>query len=244
MKFVKKPKIRNGYRWLYLPSYDLVDSTDNGWIKEHIYVLTQRLGRKLKKDEVVHHLDGNKLNNMNSNLIVMLNTEHIRLHKWIDYGKEYYGKINNSLCRDNGKRKNMLYCINCDFILHTHQFKYCSKECEIEYRRNKRPSKEKLIKVIQYNNIKEISKMFDVSRSTVQTWLKEYQIKDLFYKYHPSLDRNNIPTREELKELFLLGFSPKEIASKLHRSRHTVYQWIKDKNLQKWKKNLKKSRNN
>ncbi len=40
----------------------------------------QILGRKLKKHEVVHHIDGNKLNDSNSNLIVCSNSFHSFLH--------------------------------------------------------------------------------------------------------------------------------------------------------------------
>ena len=39
------------------------------------------LGRKLKPDEVVHHIDGNKRNNEPSNLKVFENqAEHARFH--------------------------------------------------------------------------------------------------------------------------------------------------------------------
>ena len=38
------------------------------------------LGRKLSKDEIVHHKDGNKLNNNPDNLVVMSKKEHTLLH--------------------------------------------------------------------------------------------------------------------------------------------------------------------
>lgn len=44
------------------------------------YVMEQILGRKLTKNEIVHHIDGNKLNNDPSNLQVMTKAEHTRLH--------------------------------------------------------------------------------------------------------------------------------------------------------------------
>lgn len=44
------------------------------------YVMEQILGRKLTKDEIVHHIDGNKLNNDPSNLQIMSRAEHARLH--------------------------------------------------------------------------------------------------------------------------------------------------------------------
>lgn len=46
----------------------------------HRIVAEQMLGRPLKKGEIVHHIDGNKRNNDKSNLKVMTQSEHCRLH--------------------------------------------------------------------------------------------------------------------------------------------------------------------
>ena len=42
------------------------------------------LRRKLKDDEVVHHIDGNKINNEWSNLLVCSAEEHARLHAQLE----------------------------------------------------------------------------------------------------------------------------------------------------------------
>lgn len=47
---------------------------------EHRLVVEQALGRPLRSDEVVHHRDGNKRNNALSNLEVMSQSEHMRIH--------------------------------------------------------------------------------------------------------------------------------------------------------------------
>ena len=57
----------------------------NGYVKlygrhEHRVVAEEMIGRKLRPDEVVHHIDGNKSNNDPSNLMVMTQSEHIKLH--------------------------------------------------------------------------------------------------------------------------------------------------------------------
>lgn len=49
-------------------------------IDEHRFVMEQILGRKLESYEIVHHKDGNKLNNNPDNLVVMTLEEHSRLH--------------------------------------------------------------------------------------------------------------------------------------------------------------------
>lgn len=47
---------------------------------EHRLVVEKSLGRKLKHDEHIHHIDGNKTNNSLSNLKVLTNEEHRKEH--------------------------------------------------------------------------------------------------------------------------------------------------------------------
>ena len=68
-----------GYVMIYKPSYEGVYS--NGFIAEHVYLMEQLIGRKLSKDEVVHHKDRNKRNNALENLVLMTRSEHMKLHR-------------------------------------------------------------------------------------------------------------------------------------------------------------------
>ena len=53
--------------------------TTNG-VQKHVYVMEQHLGRKLTSGEIIHHKDGNKLNNDISNLEILTQSEHNRRH--------------------------------------------------------------------------------------------------------------------------------------------------------------------
>lgn len=53
----------------------------NSNMREHRFIAEKVLGRKLNKSEVVHHIDGNGLNNANSNLVICTQSFHVFLHK-------------------------------------------------------------------------------------------------------------------------------------------------------------------
>lgn len=59
--------------------YKLIKVGDK-YLYEHRLVMEEFLGRKLKKDEVVHHRDENRLNNDISNLELLEKREHDRYH--------------------------------------------------------------------------------------------------------------------------------------------------------------------
>lgn len=74
-----------GYVELYMPEYE--HTRPNGYVREHIFVAEKILGRKLKfysfgdgRNEVVHHINGVKTDNRQSNLLVLTAKDHIRLH--------------------------------------------------------------------------------------------------------------------------------------------------------------------
>jgi len=67
---------------------------DNKGRLVHCVVIESRLGRKLYKDECVHHIDRDKLNNQDSNLALMTISGHARLHRYED-------KISNNLRERN-----------------------------------------------------------------------------------------------------------------------------------------------
>lgn len=66
-----------GYRFVYCPDHPSVRY--GRYVAEHRLVMEKVLGRLLQPNEVVHHRDGNKLNNSPENLEVFANNaEHLR----------------------------------------------------------------------------------------------------------------------------------------------------------------------
>lgn len=58
-----------------------------GYIYEHRLVMERKLGKYLKKSEVIHHINGNKLDNRINNLYLCKNhSEHRKLHILLNKG--------------------------------------------------------------------------------------------------------------------------------------------------------------
>lgn len=67
--------------YLWIPAPDHPKASSLGVVNVHILVAEQKLGRPLKKGEVVHHIDGNKHNNTPENLQVCPSQKaHMEIH--------------------------------------------------------------------------------------------------------------------------------------------------------------------
>ena len=72
----KKNYEENGYIIHHVRGYN-----KKGNAREHRLIMEQYLGRRLEKNEVVHHIDENKKNNCIDNLKLMTRGEHSKLHR-------------------------------------------------------------------------------------------------------------------------------------------------------------------
>jgi hypothetical protein len=89
-----------GYVEVRLPDHHR--ARKNGYVFEHIIVAEEKIGRKLQKNEHVHHINEVKTDNSPSNLMVIDIAEHSRIHgvgkrtgvykKCIICNKEFYRK--------------------------------------------------------------------------------------------------------------------------------------------------------
>lgn len=67
-----------GYQLEYNPNHP---DAHKGKVFTHRLMMEQKIGRKLTSKEIVHHKDGNKLNNKIENLQIMTRAEHINHHR-------------------------------------------------------------------------------------------------------------------------------------------------------------------
>ena len=74
-----QPIDSNGYRLITKPDHPRVVCA--GYVKEHTLVAEKVLGRLLKRNEIVHHVDENRLNNNNNNLVICDRSFHPTIHK-------------------------------------------------------------------------------------------------------------------------------------------------------------------
>ena len=94
-----------------------------GWVLKHRWVMEQHLGRKLKKGEFVHHIDGNTLNNVIENLQVISSGCHTQLHTIIpEWSKKF------------------AHCAVCGLSDSPHQSRGVCHRCYTRQRSNTRPS--------------------------------------------------------------------------------------------------------
>lgn len=69
---------KKGYVHVWLPDHPMANST--GYVLEHRLIVSRQLGRALRADEHIHHVDENPANNAPENLQVVTPEEHRRIH--------------------------------------------------------------------------------------------------------------------------------------------------------------------
>jgi len=117
-----KGKIKRGKYWyLFLPNHPY--SNKQGYIAEHRVVMEKKLGRYLRDEECVDHIDREPTNN---------NPENLRI--FLTHGQ--HTKLAHSEIYRN-QRKNKIYsCRNCkkEFMDKPYtKRKFCSVKCSLKY---------------------------------------------------------------------------------------------------------------
>ena len=155
----------NKYRVVYRPDHfhHNLGKDYEGWVYEHRYVMECHLGRALKRNEIVHHKDGDIYNNDISNLEVLSRSEHTHRHMQ----EKGYGQDN--------------FCVDCGKKI-SYGAKRC-KECNDEYSRFEKtghyvkPDPYDLYQEVLKSNMTKVGQSYGVSDKTIASWLGEYYIE-------------------------------------------------------------------
>lgn len=158
--------LNNGYIRIYMPEH--INSDENGLIYEHQLMAEKKIGRSLKEEEVVHHIDENKTNNSLSNLIVFAsNSDHVAFHRNGTYTLDEDG-----IAHCEAKSKNENTCLLCGKSIYWTS-NYCEKCGYIVQRKViNRPSREKLKELIRSMPFIKIASLYEVSDNTIRKWCK------------------------------------------------------------------------
>ena len=128
----KEYRISRGYKYKFLPDHP--DSSKQGYIAEHRLVCEKKLGRRLKKTEVVHHINDDRGDNSPDNLVVCTRKEHNEIHDSVKniQSKKSLDKMRKVLKeRRTGQYKRCYACNKDIYVLKSHLRKYnfCSNKC-------------------------------------------------------------------------------------------------------------------
>lgn len=95
----KGGRISNGHGYIQVLKPEHPRAKD-GYVLEHILTMEKHLGRHLvyismghKNNEIVHHKNGNRSDNVLDNLEVMTHSEHMKLHGKINVRNIYKNKL-------------------------------------------------------------------------------------------------------------------------------------------------------
>lgn len=138
---------------LLMVLWDPVDDTYSS-ISYPRWLMQEALGRPLRADEEVHHLDGDKTNNSLDNLVVLTEAEHKAIH---------------------AAEKVWVNCGNCG--AETSNRKYCSEPCHRKGSRVvERPSREQLTQDLNSLSWSAVGRKYGVSDNAVRKWARSMGI--------------------------------------------------------------------
>lgn len=137
-----------GYMYCYAPEHPCANKA--GKVMEHVYVMYQTIGRKLRSNECVHHKDRNRKNNKVSNLQLMTQEEHRSLHSLEDHGVYYL----NTACP---------VCGDVFLSSTTSSRRFCTSSCAAYNSRVFEVTKEELAELVWMMPTTKVAKLFNVS---------------------------------------------------------------------------------
>lgn len=183
---------------------------------EHRRIAELKIGRKLRKGEIVHHIDGNKLNNNPDNLVVLSRADHGRIHQLTDA---------MIVELDDGEtviEPKLVQCASCGIYFHQYDARQCyCADCVKKYSpRQPRP----------------IGVVFGVTSCPVCGKLFEKQRIDQKYCSHECMHvsqrRCNHPSKDDLAKL-VWEIPTSQLAIQFNVSDKAIDKWCKQMNISK-----------
>lgn len=145
----------------------------NGYIFEHRDVAEKMLGRPIRKDEVVHHLDFDRRNNTPENLLVLPESQHSKLHGWLSSiafsPKHKYG--NKTKEEILAKTNRCRYCSRPISLLLA---SFCNNKCSLRYggkffvSGKTKPDKKELVRLLKKYSWSKIGRRYGVSDNAIR----------------------------------------------------------------------------
>lgn len=164
-----------GYAMIYLPNHP--NASKKGTIYLHTYIMSKHIGRPLTKDECIHHIDGNRLNNEIENLMLFAtNSDHVTYHRALQDGSDYIlkriGYVHYCMILHPKHHGNI--CPVCGG-LKSNMGKLCL-QCYKKQQHEHIPSRKELKTLIRQYTFTDIGKRYGVSDNAIRKWCKYYNL--------------------------------------------------------------------
>ena len=146
----------------------------DGSVYKHVLVAEEKIGRYLFPEEVVHHIDENKLNNTSDNIMVFATkADHTSFHQSNIKLEELLQNENGAYYVPIDKRRG--FCKKCKAKIDNHAI-YCKPCWDLIQQTVQRPTRDALKDKIRHTSFIEIGKEYDVSDNAIRKWCKMYQL--------------------------------------------------------------------
>jgi len=146
----------NGYEWVYNPDHPAAMA--GGMLYIHRKVAYEKFGERALR-EVVHHIDGNRINNAPENIeLMMSNAEHIRLHHpWA-----------------GGLPREEMTCATCGRVVAKRgRRRYCSRRCVPIVCKATWPENDVLAALVLGHGYEAVGRSLGVSGAAVKKRMKK-----------------------------------------------------------------------
>lgn len=166
--------IANGYILIWSPNH--LHANTSGMVYEHVLAAEEKLGRLLKKEEVVHHINHIRNDNNPDNLMVFATkNDHTRFHM-------LHEDLNMCHLQNDGAyrcEEKLNRCKRCGTII-SKKASLCV-DCYNISRKNEayqnfKISREKLKENIRTQSFVSIGKQFGVTDNAIRKWCKLYNL--------------------------------------------------------------------